>query len=86
MIRINQLALEVGHGPGAIKKKAARLLKVPETSIRRVDVVRRSIDARKKDRILYSYIVDVKLALKEEEQSHSPPGPGPQKDLPDRLR
>ncbi|MCU6798395.1 NAD(P)/FAD-dependent oxidoreductase [Alitiscatomonas aceti] len=69
MIRINQLALEVGHGPGAIKKKAARLLKVPETSIRRVDVVRRSIDARKKDRILYSYIVDVKLAEKKKEET-----------------
>ena len=57
--------MEVGHGPGAIKKKAARLLKVPETSIRRVDVVRRSIAPGKKDRILYSYIVDVKLAEKE---------------------
>lgn len=59
----------MGHGPGAIKKKAARLLKVPETSIRRVDVVRRSIDARKKDRILYSYIVDVKLAEKKKEET-----------------
>ncbi|MFR8165956.1 MAG: hypothetical protein ACLU8D_08200 [Enterocloster sp.] len=35
MIRINQLALEVGHGPRAIKKRQTRLLKVPETSIRR---------------------------------------------------
>lgn len=42
---------------------------MPETSIRRVDVVRRSIDARKKDRILYSYIVDVKLAEKKKEET-----------------
>ena len=61
MIRINQLALEVGHGPGALKKKAARLLKVQETAIERVVIVRQSIDARKKDNLLYSYIVDVIL-------------------------
>jgi len=62
MIRINQLALEVGHGPAALKKKAARLLKIQETAIDKVIIVRQSIDARKKDNLLYSYIVDVKLA------------------------
>ena len=61
MIRINQLALEVGHGPGALKKKAAKLLKIQETAIERVTIVRQSIDARKKDNLLYSYIVDVTL-------------------------
>lgn len=61
MIRINQLALEVGHGPAALKKKAARLLKVQENAIKDIVIVRRSIDARKKDNLLYSYIVDVKL-------------------------
>ncbi len=61
MIRINQLALEVTHGAGAIKKKAAKLLKVQESMISQVSIVRRSIDARKKDHLLYSYIVDVKL-------------------------
>ncbi len=61
MIRINQLALEVGHSKAALKKKAARLLKVQESMIRDVAIVRRSIDARKKDNLLYSYIVDVNL-------------------------
>lgn len=69
MIRINQLALEVGHGPEAIRKKAARLLKVPETAIKDIVVIRRSIDARKKDRILYSYIIDVELADRKKEPS-----------------
>lgn len=67
MIRINQLALFVGHEPDAIKKKAAKLLKVPETAVEEIVIVRRSIDARKKDHILYSYIVDVKLADKKKE-------------------
>lgn len=62
MIRISQLTLKEGHGREAIKKKAARLLKLPETALCRVNIVRRSIDARKKDQILYSYIVDVALA------------------------
>ena len=61
MIRIHQLALEEGHGPEALKKKAARLLRVPETAVKEITIVRRSIDARRKDRILYSYILDVKL-------------------------
>lgn len=69
MIRINQLALEEGHEPAALKKKAARLLKVQENAIEDVVIVRRSIDARKKDRILYSYIVDVKLSEPKKEAS-----------------
>lgn len=69
MIRINQLALETGHGPEALKKKAARLLKVPETAIKELVIVRRSIDARKKDHLLYSYIVDVKLTEPKKEGS-----------------
>lgn len=62
MIRMNQLTLEVTHSPGALKKKAAKLLKIQETMIANVSIVRRSIDARKKDNLLYSYIVDVTLA------------------------
>ncbi len=61
MIRINQLALEVTHSQSALKKKAAKLLKVQEPMIAQVKIVRRSIDARKKDNLLYSYIVDVAL-------------------------
>ena len=33
MIRINQLTLPVDHGEEAIKKKAAKLLKVDESAI-----------------------------------------------------
>lgn len=67
MIRINQLALEVGHESDAIKKKAAKILKISETAIASVTIVRQSIDARKKDHLLYSYIVDVKLSDEKKE-------------------
>ena len=69
MIRINQLTLPVGHGPGALKKKAAKLLGIPETAVAELIVVRRSVDARKKDRLLFSYIADVRLADEKREQA-----------------
>ena len=62
MIRINQLTLPVDHGEEAIKKKAAKLLKVDESAIGEIRIVRRSIDARKKPQLLFSYTVDVMLA------------------------
>ena len=62
MIRINQLTLPVDHGEEAIKKKAAKLLKIDESAIGEIRIVHRSIDARKKPNLLFSYIVDVTLA------------------------
>ena len=50
------------HGEEAIKKKAAKLLKVDESAIGEIRIVHRSIDARKKPQLLFSYIVDVMLA------------------------
>lgn len=67
MIRINQLALAADHKPEAIKKKAAKLLRVNEDAIKEIRLVRRSIDARKKDQPLFSYIVDVELSEKKKE-------------------
>lgn len=67
MIRIHQLTLPVGHEPGALKKKAAKLLRVPEAEIAGLDLSRRSVDARKKDQLLYSYILDVELSNKSKE-------------------
>lgn len=62
MIRINQLTLPVDHAEEAIKKKAAKLLKIDESAIGEIRIVHRSIDARKKPNLLFSYIVDVTLA------------------------
>ena len=49
------------HGKEAIKKKAAKLLKIDESAIGEIRIVHRSIDARKKPQLLFSYIVDVAL-------------------------
>ena len=50
------------HAEEAIKKKAAKLLKIDESAIGEIQIVHRSIDARKKPNLLFSYIVDVTLA------------------------
>ena len=50
------------HAEEAIKKKAAKLLKIDESAIGEIRIVHRSIDARKKPNLLFSYILDVTLA------------------------
>lgn len=59
MIRISQLKLPVDHKPGDIKKKAAKLLRISPDAIKKLNIVRQSIDARKKEEILYIYTVDI---------------------------
>lgn len=61
MIRISQIKLPVTHGPEALKREAARELKIPEERIERLSVSRKSIDARKKP-VSYVYTVDVTLS------------------------
>ena len=61
MIRIHQLKLPVGCSEKDIIIRIARELRVPESDIESFLVVRRSIDARRRDNIQYIYILDVKL-------------------------
>ncbi len=62
MIRIQQLKLPCGHGAEALREKAERTLRLEPGQIVRLIVRRRSIDARKKPEIFYSYAVDVETA------------------------
>ena len=59
MIRISQLKLPYTHTEQQLWQKTAKVLKVPAASISSVTVVKRSIDARKKDQILFIYTIDV---------------------------
>ena len=65
MIRINQLKIKTGHTKEQLLKKAADLLRVPVADILDMQIVRQSIDARKKPEIYYSYTVDVKVSKEE---------------------
>lgn len=68
MIRISQLKLPISHSEQDLYEKTARLLRVPRASLGKVTVVKRSIDARKKDQILFIYQVDVELGRGNEAQ------------------
>ena len=59
MIRINQIALPPEHSVAQLAYEAARALKVSNSKIRSVKIVRRSVDARKKPDIKIVYTIDV---------------------------
>ena len=59
MIRINQLKLSIHHKPEDLKKKAAKLLRIRPEAIRSLHIVKQSVDARKKEDLLFIYTVAV---------------------------
>ena len=61
MIRIREIALPPEHNPAQLGFEAVRLLKVANSKIRRVSIVRRSIDARKKPDVKVIYTIDVAI-------------------------
>lgn len=61
-IRINPILLSIHHDSAAIRKKIVSVLRIPDADLKTFQVRRRSIDARKKNDILYSYTVDAVVA------------------------
>lgn len=61
MIRLTELKLPLDHAPEDLGHLVRKTLGVAATDIRRVDVVKRSVDARKVN-LLRVYVVDVALA------------------------
>jgi len=59
MIRIREIAMAPEHNPGQLGFEAARLLKISNSKIRQLRIVRRSIDARKKPDVKVVYTIDV---------------------------
>lgn len=62
MIRIRDIPLPPGHSPQALQAAAAKILRLPPREIQRLQIVRRSLDARKKERIQWIYTVDVSVS------------------------
>lgn len=59
MLRINQLRLPAGHTREELYRQAEKLLRCKE--IQELRIVRRSLDARKKPQLFFSYIIDVSV-------------------------
>ncbi len=70
MIRINQLKLTVTDSVVKLKLAAAKVLRIEAKDIATLTVVRRSIDARKKPEIYFSYtvMIETKFSEKQEEK------------------
>jgi uncharacterized FAD-dependent dehydrogenase len=66
MIRIRDIVLPAEHNPNQLVFEAAKMLKLTGSQVRRVRIVRRSIDARKKPDIRYVYTIDVAVDGRED--------------------
>ena len=59
MIRLHDISLPPEHNVNQLPFEAARLLRVPNSKIRSLRIVRRSVDARKKPDVRIIYTIDV---------------------------
>jgi len=60
-LRLHDVEVPVNEIPAnaLLNKQIASMLEIPETMIRRVRINKKSLDARRKARIVYHYQVDV---------------------------
>ena len=61
MLRIGNLSLPIGGGEEQLRGRAAKALGVRPGALGELEIVRQSIDARKKDDVHYVYTVEVSL-------------------------
>lgn len=66
MIRINQVKLPVGHTEEELYKKITSMLRISHEDIIELNIIRKSIDARKKPDNYYNYIVDIRVKNEKE--------------------
>ena len=61
MIRINQLKLNIHHTDKELEDRICRLLGIRKDALETYYIVKRSLDARKKDDICYSYTIQAEV-------------------------
>lgn len=61
MIRINQLKLSIHHKDEDLVKEIIKVLKVKPEELLHYEIIKKSIDARKKSNLCYVYSVEVKV-------------------------
>lgn len=66
MIRINQLKLPVTHTREDLERKIEKTLRISMSAVKSWRIVRQSVDARKKEDILYIYAIDVETEREEQ--------------------
>ena len=61
MIRISDIKLNISHSPGDLEDKILKKLHIGKKELKKIRIVKRSIDARKRDSVKFVYTVDVLL-------------------------
>ncbi|MCD7716552.1 MAG: FAD-binding protein [Lachnospiraceae bacterium] len=61
VVRVSELKLKVGHSQAQLERELCRILRIQTIHSADFEIIRRSIDARKKPDLLYVYTIDVKL-------------------------
>jgi uncharacterized protein len=64
-IRINNLTISLDEDIKILKKKAAKKLRISQSDIEEFNILRESIDARRKNKIKFNYTVEVSLSEEE---------------------
>ena len=65
MIRINEIRLSLDEEEAVLKSKAAKILKINEKYIESYTIYKKSVDARKKDDVHFTYSIDAVITLDE---------------------
>lgn len=66
IIRINDVCLKAYESENLLKRKVADLISVKISDITKIEIVKRSVDARRKNDIKIKYTVDIELSHDEE--------------------
>lgn len=67
MIRINEIKLALDEDEKLLADKAAKILKINKKYINKLNIYKKSVDARKKDDVHFTYSVDVEISLDEKQ-------------------
>ncbi|MDE6723563.1 MAG: hypothetical protein K2J55_05135 [Eubacterium sp.] len=67
MIRINEIKLSLDEDENLLETKAAKILKINKKYIKSLTIYKKSVDARKKEDVHFTYSVDVLISLDEEQ-------------------
>lgn len=67
MIRINEIKLSLDEEEELLAEKAAKILKINKKYIKSYTIYKKSVDARKKDDVHFTYSLDVAITLDEEQ-------------------
>ena len=66
MIKISNIKIKPDQGMEALHKEAAKILHIKEKDIIELKILKKSLDARKKDHLFYLYTIAVKLEKEKE--------------------